>query len=437
MQVTFTPTVVGQATNEVTITDNAPGSPHKITVTGNGVLAAGSLVLSASSLTFPAQPVQTTSPAQSVNLINNGNIAVTITSIAASGDFAQTNTCGTFVPTGTAVLNVGQTCTIYVTFTPTGSMTFTGSVTITSNAANPSSSVSLSGTGSPEFSLSANTRSSVLIIGTTSTTFTVAATAPTSFGQSISLTCGGNGATCTFSPTSIFAGQSSVVTVTGLSATSANPLNLTVTGTSVQQTATLTLTIFFADYSLSATPLGTTVTAGSIATYTVDVTPTNGFNQVVLLDCVNLPVATTCTITPQAVSLTGSGPNQGMVAATVAVQTTPQTTQLFRGLPRGGKPPGITGWRLWSLLLILLVVVGLPFIRRGAWTGSYFRLILLTTLLVLAVLGAGCDVYYNPINITPVVNGTPTGNYTVTVRGTLGTNSAIQRAVTVNMSVTP
>lgn len=87
--------------------------------------------------------------------------------------------------------------------------------------------------------------------------------------------------------------------------------------------------------------------------------------------------------------------------------------------------------------MILLVAAGVPFLRKGRWAGSHLRLIFVSTLLILAVLGAGCDVYYNPINISPVVNGTPTGNYTVTIRGTLGTNSAVQRAVTVNMSVSP
>lgn len=343
------------------------------------------------------------------------------------------------MPTGSAVLNVGQSCSISVTFTPTGSSSFSGSVSITSNAANPTSSVTLSGTGAPEFSLSANTRSSVVTIGASSTNFTVAASAPTSFGQSIALSCGGSGATCSFNPSTIAAGQSSVVTVTGLTPSSPNPLNLTVTGTSGEQTATVSLSIFFADFTLSATPLGTTVTAGGIATYTVNVTPINGFNQVVLLDCVNLPVATTCTVTPPALSLTGSGPNQGTLSGTVAVQTTAPSAQsgLFRGIPKGGKPPGMTGWRLGSLLLLLLLAAGMPFLRQGAWGGSRLRLILLSTLLALAVLGAGCDVYYNPINITPVVNGTPAGNYTVTFRGTLGNNSAVQRAVTVNLSVSP
>ena len=50
-----------------------------------------------------------------------------ITSIVASGDFAQTNDCpATVAPAGF--------CTLSVTFTPTAAGTRTGAVTITDNA---------------------------------------------------------------------------------------------------------------------------------------------------------------------------------------------------------------------------------------------------------------------------------------------------------------
>ena len=114
--------------------------------------------------------------------------------------------------------------------------------------------------------------------------------APVRSWASIALSCS-SVATCTFSPSSISAGGSSTLTVTGLTPTTANPLNFTVTGTSAGQTATVSLTIFFADYSLAATPSGTTVTAGNNATYTITVTPTNGFNQTVLLSCPADPVS--------------------------------------------------------------------------------------------------------------------------------------------------
>ncbi len=95
---------------------------------------------SPSSLTFGGQNVGTTSAAQSVTVTNTGTAAASIASVTTSGDFAQTNTCG-------SSLAAGASCAINVTFTPTASGTRSGSVTITSNAANSPLTINLSGTG--------------------------------------------------------------------------------------------------------------------------------------------------------------------------------------------------------------------------------------------------------------------------------------------------
>src|SRR5207253_501563 len=100
------------------------------------------------SLTFGNQNLNTTSVAQSVTLTNTGTVALSVTSIVASGDFMQTNTCGTSVA-------AGANCAISVTFTPTATGTRTGAITITDNAAGSPQSVNLTGTGAaPGVSLS-------------------------------------------------------------------------------------------------------------------------------------------------------------------------------------------------------------------------------------------------------------------------------------------
>src|SRR5207253_3935910 len=92
--------------------------------------------------------LNTTSVAQSVTLTNTGTVALSVTSIVASGDFMQTNTCGTSVA-------AGANCAISVTFTPTATGTRTGAITITDNAAGSPQSVNLTGTGAaPGVSLS-------------------------------------------------------------------------------------------------------------------------------------------------------------------------------------------------------------------------------------------------------------------------------------------
>ncbi len=442
IQIIFTPKSVGLQTDQITITDNAGALgttvTQSITVTGNGVLTGGAVIFSPTKLTFPAQTVNTTSPTpQTALLVNNGNQAITITNITTSGAFSETNNCGPNFPTVPASLNVGQSCSVAVSFTPTTTGSQTGSVQVTSNAVNGTTSVQLSGTGSPIYSLSSNQRSSVILIGSNSTTFTISATGPSTFLGSIALSCA-SGATCSFSPSSVSIGQSSTLTVSGLTPATANPLNLTVNGTSSGQTASVSLSVFFADYSLAATPSGTTVSAGNNATYTITVAPTNGFSQTVILSCPgagpSFPLGTVCYWYPP--SVTPSGVIGTTVSSTLTI-TTLAESRLFHHPRPPTVPPGLARWILVLGLLTLLgaLVAGL---RRTA-QGMRHRLSLVLLLVVIAwlVLGVSCENYVNPININPYVNGTPSGTYSITLTGTLGDGSGVTRTTTVNLSVLP
>lgn len=98
------------------------------------------VALSSTSLTFAAQSTGSTSAAQTVTLTNTGSAALSITSIAASGDFAETNSCS-------SSLAPGANCTLSVTFTPTAGGARSGTLTITDNALDSPQAVSLTGTG--------------------------------------------------------------------------------------------------------------------------------------------------------------------------------------------------------------------------------------------------------------------------------------------------
>ncbi|GEM_PF-1538404 len=95
--------------------------------------------LSVNTITFPDQIVNTTSSTQTVTLTNGGDFTLTITSIATTGDFGQTNDCGSSI----AALG---TCTISSTFTPTDTGSRTGTVVISSNDASSPQTVTLVGT---------------------------------------------------------------------------------------------------------------------------------------------------------------------------------------------------------------------------------------------------------------------------------------------------
>ena len=125
ISVTFQPTAGGSRSGTLTIADNASDSPQTISLTGTGV---GPGVSSGpASLTFAAQVDNTPSAAQTITLANSGTAALTITSVVASGDFAETNTCG-------ASVAAGANCAVHVTFTPTTAGSRSGTLTITDNA---------------------------------------------------------------------------------------------------------------------------------------------------------------------------------------------------------------------------------------------------------------------------------------------------------------
>ena len=141
ISVTFTPTASGTRTGTLTVTDNAANSPQTASLTGTGASSGTpSASLSPTSLTFASQVVGTTSAAQNITLSNGGTAALSISGIGISGDFAQSNNCGTS-------LAAGANCTINVTFKPTATGTRTGTLSVTDNATGSPQTASLTGTG--------------------------------------------------------------------------------------------------------------------------------------------------------------------------------------------------------------------------------------------------------------------------------------------------
>jgi hypothetical protein len=141
-------------------------------------------------VSFTGQMLTTTSAATPVTLTNTGTGPLTINSIAASGDFAQTNTC----PVSPPILAAAGTCTINVTFAPTVVGARTGTLTVTDNAARSPHTVPLSGTGW-DFQVTATSPQT----GKTPLTFSATMTPLGGFNQSVGFTCTGapTGTTCT------------------------------------------------------------------------------------------------------------------------------------------------------------------------------------------------------------------------------------------------
>ncbi|HUN31966.1 MAG TPA: carbohydrate-binding protein, partial [Trebonia sp.] len=120
--------------------DNGGWNIHYLTFASGSGGPASALTASPSSLSFGSQTVGSTSSAQTVTVSNPNSTAVPVSSVSASGPFAQTNTCGSSIA-------ANGSCTVSVTFTPTASGAASGSLTVASNAPSSPLTVALSGTG--------------------------------------------------------------------------------------------------------------------------------------------------------------------------------------------------------------------------------------------------------------------------------------------------
>ena len=265
-----------------------------------GSLSSANVTANPTSLAFGSQAQGTTSASQPVVITNVGTNTVTITSIAASTNFGETNSCPATLVSGTGT---GSSCTVNVTFTPTATGTLTGAVTVTYTS-----------TGS-----------------TTPQTTT------------ISLTGTGGTTTVTVTPSSLTFGSQAV------SSTSA-PLNVTVMNTSTAAVNFAGFAISGADAEDFAAPLPTsgagcnpagTLAAGAGCTISVLFTPgANGARTA------TLNIADNATGSPQAVALSGTGVTSPVIISVAPGGSTTATTvsggTAYYGLMISGAP-GVTG----------------------------------------------------------------------------------------------
>jgi hypothetical protein len=280
ISVTFTPLASGSRTASVSITDNASGSPQTVSLSGTGTAAVVSL--SATRLAFGNQSVGTTSTAQSLTLSNTGNAALSITSVALTGnnagDFAQTNTCGNSVA-------AGANCTISVTFTPSASGSRTASVSITDNASGSPQTVSLSGTGA------------------------------------------GTGALVSLSATSLaFGNQPIEVSSTTQTVTLSNTGNAALSITSLALTGTNA-----GDFAQTNT-CGSSLAGGANCTLVVWFTP-----SVAGSEAASLSIADNCSGSPQTVSLSGTGIHDVVLSWNASTTSGIVGYNVYRGTTSGGE----------------------------------------------------------------------------------------------------
>ncbi len=143
--VTFAPTAVGPSTGNLTITDDAAGSPQTVPLSGAGVAPpppSGGATLTPAQYAFPNQTVGTVSANANFTLTNTQAAALNIASIQVGAPFAETNNCG-------ASVAAGQSCTIAVTFAPINAGPANATLTVNDDAASSPQIAALTGTGTP------------------------------------------------------------------------------------------------------------------------------------------------------------------------------------------------------------------------------------------------------------------------------------------------
>jgi hypothetical protein len=225
-----------------------------------------------------------------VTLLAAGSEPLSITSIVASGDFGQSNTCGSAVPSGTS-------CTTSATFTPRVTGTRNGLVTITDNAAGSPHELLLSGTGTPGTGPAVNLKPASLpflvlrTVGTTSSTQTVKLSNVGS-GQfeitGIILTGpdGGDFAQSNNCPATVASGGSCLITVTFTPTTQGvrtASVSITESAPGSQQTVPLTGRGTFLQWSprslnLGDQPVGTSSAAQTVTLTNAGTTPITLFS---------------------------------------------------------------------------------------------------------------------------------------------------------------
>jgi hypothetical protein len=150
VSVSFQPSTAGPKQATLTVTDNAPGSPHSVPLTGSGVAPpppAPAVTIAPNPVLFPTTVQGARSNPINITLSNSGNATLHISSVTPGGnntaDFSNASgTCaGAIAPAGT--------CSLSVTFVPLAAGQRTETLTITDDASDSPQVINVSGSATP------------------------------------------------------------------------------------------------------------------------------------------------------------------------------------------------------------------------------------------------------------------------------------------------
>jgi Beta-propeller repeat len=385
-----------------------------------GANSAPAVSVSPSSLQYPLQAVGSTSQPQTVLLRNMGSAPLTISSITAAGDFAETDNCATGVP-------AAGSCTFSVTFTPSAEGARSGSILVQDDAAGSPHAITLSGSG----------LGAVAALVPGSVAFSSQQINTSSAAQAVTLTNTGN-ATMNISSVQVtgdffqtntcsaaLASASSCTVNITFAPTASGSRNGTLTiNTGVGSPLTANLSGSGSDFSVTSAPSTDTLKAGATASYQLNVSAVGGaFTNVVKLSCSGSPALTTCKISPSSVT-----PNGSTATAVLTITTTASVAQSSPTDPRSSHPIYAVWMQLQGFGLFGMMLAGSKRRSRKLRMFALLALILAMSMLMVACAG-GTGI--TPTHQTPQAGTTP-GSFTVTVTGTSG---GLQHSVPLTLTV--
>jgi len=399
--------------------DVAGRSPSFETAVVSVILSSAFKAIWPASLNFGSQGVGSTSAAQTVTISNPSNVSINVASIAATGNFSQTNDCG-------ASLAIGAHCAVTVTFTPTATGLESGTITVTDNTKISPLAIPLSGTGvngpflaaypsrlnfAPQTAGTSSAAAGILLVNTGNASLNINSIGVTGADGSDfteTNTCGSSlpaAGSCTVNVT--FAPVTAGSHTAGISISDAapgSPQTVALSGTGLPAPD-------FAVGVASGSSTSSTIAAGKSATFNLTVAPVASFSGTVNFTCSITPPETpapTCSM-PSSVNLTGS------TAAQVAV-TVSTTAPGSAGMSPCSKLPPAS---LMAAMLALFTFSLLFMAKRRRLPA------LAASLTLFAVIATtGCGGGSASIHPTPAPNlGTPVGTYTVTITATSGSLS--------------
>jgi hypothetical protein len=419
ISVSYTPTGVASVNAAISISDNAPGSPQTIALTGSLPLLS-SLIPSGTALFFPAQAAGTSSYTMDT-LTNTGNVAITLSSIVIQGPnaavYSQTNTCGT-------TLAAGASCQLTVTFTPVQSNSpQQATIVISGNFTGSPVSISISGSSFPNVPL---------IVAPSAITFPGQYVGTSGLPQTLTVT-------------------SDTPVVTTISSVTASPADFAVLSNCtnpLMQNSSCSIGVFF-DPTASGTRTGTltitdnagtpqtvtltgngqdfsvmpgstasaTVAAGRSASYSIAVASAGGFAASVALSCSGGPSGSACAVSPSTIALTGAAAKTAMVTVTTAGSGL--VVPIARRWPTGRKLR--TAPLTIALTAMLLLMIAAMLLRRRElrfrWAPAFALAVVVCLGMTLTSCGGGSG--GGGGNVNPQA-----GTYTIMVTGSFTSGSA-------------